>query len=301
MNIRCLWLLLLLLLGWRELRAQTFTVGTYNVEMYIERGFSNVLPKTAAAKARVQESIVALQADILALQEIGTTNLLIELQNALGNRGLNYPYWEFVYGSDTNLHLALLSRFPIVERRPRVSDAFLLSGRRFFVSRGFLEVDVQVNSGYRFTLLAAHLKSKRLSFLADEEEIREQEAILLGERVKRLLAGDPQRNVVVLGDFNDYKSTQSVKTLLGKGNTSLVDTRPSERRANSRTNDELRNVAWTHFFVRDDVYSRIDYIFLSRGMAREWVRDESYVLARPDWFEASDHRPVVVQIQSVDR
>ena len=67
-------------------------------------------------------------------------------------------------------HVAVLSRLPIVARRPHTNENFLLEGRRFVVSRGFDELDIQVNPRYTFTLLAAHLKSRRPSAMADEEE-----------------------------------------------------------------------------------------------------------------------------------
>jgi endonuclease/exonuclease/phosphatase family metal-dependent hydrolase len=60
-------------------------------------------------------------------------------------------------------------------------------------------------------------------------------------------------------------------------------------------------VTWTHYFARDDSYSRIDYIFLSAGMAREWNRSETYVLAAPNWGLASDHRPIVAGFWNENR
>jgi hypothetical protein len=33
---------------------------------------------------------------------------------------------------------------------------------------------------------------------------------------------------------------------------------------------------------------------VSPGMAREWVKDESYVFTAANWGLGSDHRPVVV-------
>ncbi len=290
-----------MILPWSLLAAQTFTVGTYNVEMYITHGFKGTKSKSESGKSKVQEQILALQADVLALEEIGTTNLLVELRDSLDKLGLNYPYWEFVEGSDTNLHLALLSRFPIVARRPHTKEVFLLNGRRLSVNRGFLEVDVQVNEHYRFTLLSAHLKSKRQSFIADEEEIRESEAGLLRKKVDQLLSVNVGRNVVVLGDFNDNKSSPTLKTLMGKGALGLVDTRPTERPENGNHRERNQRESWTFFFATEDVYSRVDYILISRGMAREWVSEESFVLARPDWSEASDHRPIVTQFHAKDR
>ena len=60
-------------------------------------------------------------------------------------------------------------------------------------------------------------------------------------------------------------------------------------------------VTWTHYFGREDTYSRIDYIFLSPGMAREWNAIETYVLSAPNWGLASDHRPIVATFWSENR
>ena len=163
--------------------------------------------KSADAKAKVRESILALKPDVLALQEMGSTNALLELRDSLKAEGLDLPYWEHVTGFDTNIHVAILSRFPFTARRPHTDDSFLLSGRRFRVSRGFAEVDIQVNTNYSFTLITAHLKSKRAVAQADEAELRLEEAKLLREKVDACLAANPNANLVVLGDFNDTKDS----------------------------------------------------------------------------------------------
>jgi hypothetical protein len=58
------------------------------------------------------------------------------------------------------------------------------------VSRGFAEVDVQVNANYSFTLITAHLKSKRAVAQADEAELRLEEAKVLREKIDDRLAAD---------------------------------------------------------------------------------------------------------------
>ena len=141
--------------------AETFRVATYNVESYLGEATQSRSAKPAEAKAKIRESIRALRPDVLALQEMGGTNALLELRDSLKAEGLDLPYWEHVAGFDTNIHVAVLSKFPFTARRPHTDDSFLLSGRRFRVSRGFAEVDVQVNTNYSFTLITAHLKSKR--------------------------------------------------------------------------------------------------------------------------------------------
>ena len=293
---------LVLAIGWLltgfHAGAGIFSVASYNVELYTDQPFAGTRPKTTESKQRVQDTIIELRADILALQEIGSTNLLLDLRAALKKRGLDYPHWEWIEARDTNLHLALLSRFPITQRRPQTNQSFLLNGRRFQVSRGFLEADLRVAENYSVTVVAAHLKSKRRSALADEEDLREEESQLLRARVDKLLSEDPRRNLIVLGDLNDDKSSKAIKLVMGRGKTALVDTRPSEKGYPRESDSGMRPVAWTHYFVRDDSYSRIDYILVSPGLAREWIAPESLVLSLPFWGEASDHRPIITRFHN---
>ena len=236
---------------------------------------------------------------------MGTTNALLELRASLKAEGMDFPYWEQVNGFDTNIHVAVLSKFPITARRSHTNENFLLAGRRFSVSRGFSEVDIQVSTNYSFTLLGAHLKSKRPVPEGDEAELRLQEAKLLREKVDALLKANPNANLVVLGDFNNTKDSPSTKAIIGTGKLKLVDTRPAERNGDDAPNSNPRyspaNVTWTYYYGVEDTYSRIDYILLSPGMAREWIKKETYVLAMPNWGIGSDHRPIVAGFETEDK
>jgi endonuclease/exonuclease/phosphatase family metal-dependent hydrolase len=296
-------LLLLTLWPFGTLNADTFRVVTYNVESYLTEPVRSRPAKTAEAKAKVHESILALRPDVLALQEIGSTNALLELQASLKAKGLNLPHWELTSGYDTNIHVAVLSRYPFTAR-PHTNESFLLNGRRLRVSRGFAEVDIQVSTNYSFTLLAGHLKSRRPAF-EDEAELRLQEAKRLRELIDARLDADQQTNFIVLGDFNDTQDSPPIKTLVGRGKTKLVDARPTERNGDAdiapAPGRAPRNIAWTHYYATEDSYSRIDYLLLSPGLAREWVPEETYVLAIPNWGIASDHRPIVATFEAEER
>jgi endonuclease/exonuclease/phosphatase family metal-dependent hydrolase len=299
-------LLLLLTLGpFGTLNADTFRVATYNVESYLTEPVRSRPAKTPEAKTKVRDSILALKPDVLALQEIGSRDALLELQAALKVSGLDLPHSELVSGHDTNIHVAVLSRFPFVARRPHTNETFLLSGRRLRVSRGFGEVDIQVTTNYSFTLLTAHLKSKRPAPEADEAEMRLEEAKRLRELIDARLASDHQTNLIVLGDFNDTQDSPAIKTLIGRGKTKLVDTRPTERNGDldiaPAPGHAPRNIAWTHYYNIEDSYSRIDYLLLSPGLAHEWVPAETYILAIPNWGIASDHRPIVATFEAEER
>lgn len=267
-----------------------FRVATYNVENYLDAPTATRHAKSAAAAAKVAESIVALKPDVLALEEMGSTNVLLALQARLKSAGINLPYWHEVMAYDTNIHIAVLSRFPLAVRHEHTNESFILEGRNFPVRRGFAELDVDVKTNWNFTLLAAHLKSKVPSTAADEEEWRYQEATILRHIIARRLAEDPGAALIVLGDFNDLIDSKPVRLIVGRGATALFDTRPAEPRLDAA---DKRPVAWTQYYAKEDLYSRIDYILISRALKNCWRPDESCVLNLPGWNLGSDHRPIV--------
>ena len=293
--------LALLSAGWwlatAAVAGEQFSVATYNVENYLHAPVPGRTAKSAEAKARVRDTLLATRADVLALQEMGSTNALLELRGALKAAGLDYPHWEHVTGRDTNIHVAVLSRFPIDARRSHTDDSFLLNGRRFRVSRGFAEVDIRVTPEFQFTLLAAHLKSKRPVPEADQAELREQEALLLREKIDARLKTHPEAPLVVLGDLNDTRDAKPIRAVIGRGRAALVDVRPAEAapgKAGAPFQRLGANVTWTYFYNREDTYSRFDYALVNRALAARLVPEQTCVLALPWWREASDHRPVLL-------
>ena len=285
--------------------ADTFRVATYNLENYLDQPTeSRKFVKSAKARAKICESIKALDPDVIALEEMGSTNALLELRDSLKAKGLDFPYWVHVPGWDTNIHVAILSRLPIRASHPHTNENFLLDGRRFSVSRGFAEVTLQAAPNFTFTLIAAHLKSRRPVPEADEAQLRLEEAKVLRGIVDQHFKADPGARLIVLGDFNDVKDSESTKAVIGHGKFNLLDTRPAERNGDAATNEvarfEPRNVTWTHYYGKEDTYSRVDYILLSPALARSWLKPETWIPVLPDWGVGSDHRPILATFKTTD-
>jgi endonuclease/exonuclease/phosphatase family metal-dependent hydrolase len=293
---------LILLIAWllcfHSFAAETFRVATYNIENYLDQP-TETRPhvKSAEAKAKVRESIKAMNPDVIALEEMGTTNALLELRASLKADGQDFPFWEHISGADTNIHIAVLSKFPIIARHPHTNDEFLLDGKRFRVSRGFAEVKIQAATNFTFTLIAAHLKSQLQIPNADEAEERLGEANVLRKIIDDRFKENLDAKLIVLGDFNDSKNSDPIKKIIGRGKFKLTDTRPAERNGDNASIENIyhepRNVTWTYFYGADDTYSRIDYILLSPAMARNWVKADTCIPKIPNWGVGSDHRPIV--------
>ena len=304
--------------------AETFRVATYNVENYLDDTADRCCVKSAASKAKVRECIRALHPDVLALQEMGSVAALMELRAALKAEGLVFPHWEHVTGSDANTHLVILSRFPFSARCSHTDDSFELSGQRFRVRRGFVEVDVHVNPGCQFTLLAAHLKSKNVVPDGDAAALRLEEAKLLRSKIDARLAAIAEAKLIVLGDFNDTEDSATLRTIRGTGAGELFDPRPGEGGSGAsarlkpgvsgqenhphphahrlvsgpESDGPAQEAAWTASWEEMDRYERIDYLLMSQALRADWVAAESHVLAMPDWRIASDHRPVVAAFRA---
>jgi endonuclease/exonuclease/phosphatase family metal-dependent hydrolase len=282
-----------------------FTVATFNVENYLHVQTGTRPAKSESSKAAIRQAIHALNADVLALQEMGSPQALLELRESLRAEGLPYSHWEHVSGFDTNIHVAILSRYPVTAQRHHTNESFLLYGRRFHVRRAFAEVDIRVHPHYQFTLISAHLKSRLQTGAANQADLREQEATRLRRIIDARLQANPDLNLIVLGDLNDHPDSQPLRIVRGRGSRlGLIDTRPAERYStDALPPDSLtkRQVTWTSYYAREDSYSRVDYILLSPGMAREWDRSGTFILTLPNWGTASDHRPIVARFHGRDR
>src|SRR5215510_10374315 len=74
--------------------AEIFRIATYNLENYVDHPAGTRPLKTPEARAKIRESLRVLNADVVALQEIGGTNALLELRASLEADGPGYPFWE---------------------------------------------------------------------------------------------------------------------------------------------------------------------------------------------------------------
>jgi endonuclease/exonuclease/phosphatase family metal-dependent hydrolase len=252
-----------------------------------------------STRAKPPEEIEALvriireiNPDSLGVCEMGTPDRFGDFKARLANSKMGYTDFEYVEAADEERHLALLSRFPIVARNSLIDAGFEVAGKVERVRRGFLDVTVQVTPAYQLRLVGAHLKSK-LPVPDGEAIIRRHEAQQLRKHLDAILKNAPQTNLVCYGDFNDTKDQPMFSEVAGVRGTPTYMT-------DLWAKDSLGD-RWTHYWKTADLYSRIDYLFVSPALAREVVKEKSTVYRGPGWEIASDHRAVYTSIIPVDR
>lgn len=301
----CCWLAVLLwAAAWPAFAEDfAFSVASYNVDGYRLSPAERWKPKPPLSRSEVAERIRLAQPNLLALQEVGSPQALEFLSKNLLELGLEYPFRELLQTESQKIHCAVLSQFPIVANRSDPSAEFALYGRSFRVLRGVMELDIEAPGGYRFTLFNVHLKSKLPAYYADPTDYREAEAKVLRQKISRLLQENPDRNLLVAGDFNDFPRSKTLRQIQGKGRHRLWDARPTESKGSSTASkgdaQKLAGVAWTYYFPAEDAYLRYDYLLISAGMKREWLR--SAIPWHPQWKLASDHRLILAEFRGQDQ
>ena len=272
-----------------------FVFAGYNIANYapvltLGRKKPGKTPEAAAAVVRIVKEI---SPDILGVCEMGPPVQFDDFRKRLSDAGLGYTDFEFVNGADPDRHLALASRFPIVAHQSMPDVSYESNGVREKVKRGFLDVTVRINDHFLLRILGAHFKSKRPGPEGEEDLLRRNEAHLLRNHISEILATDPTVNLLVYGDFNDTKDQPAIQEIAGRRGT-------SEALAELALTDNLGD-RWTHYWKVDDVYARIDYIFVDRALSPHVLHDQSYVYRVSNWNDASDHRPVVAAFHATDK
>lgn len=263
------------------LRLLTWNVRNYNVcDRLVGRVYRTDYPKPETEKQALRATLRALNADVVALQEMGPSAFLQELQRDLKADGVDYPYAATVQGPDPDRCVSLLSRVPLAQVR---EHPVLPTATGESVARGLLEVEIST-AGKVWTLFVVHLKSRRTTDPKDPDAAgqRRAEAQALWAVVKASARPD----YVVAGDFNDNARSDAMRVFTGSERANAAS-RPRPLNAT-----DSRDEIWTHYYAGGETYDRFDFLVCSPAMAARAAGGRAHVADAAQVLEASDHRPV---------
>ncbi len=271
------------------------TVAAFNVENYtladrmVDGVFRSAYPKPEAEKAAVRQVMAGINPDILAIEEMGTQPYLDDFRRELKRVGQNFPHAVLLEAGDPDRHVAILSKLPFkeVKRHAKVPVKYL--GRADLVKRGVLEV-VFAATGGDFSVFVVHLKSKRTERKDDPEGAlqRAAEAEAVRDLVLSRYPDPKQGRFLVVGDWNDTRSTRPVRALQKRGDTDIGDLVLAT---------DSRGEVWTHSFRREDTYARIDYLMVSPALKPFVEGGRGRVHDGPGALQGSDHRAVYLTLK----
>lgn len=281
-------------LGSAVLASAALTVATYNVENYtlanrmVDGVYREAYPKPEKERAALRQVIAAVAPDVLAVQEMGPQLFLDEFQRELKLAGLDYPHAVLLDGPDADRHVAVLSRIPFKAAHRHADVSFKYFNQPAKVRRGVLQVVFATDQG-DVSLYVIHLKSKYTERKDDPEAalLRAAEAEAVRDLVLARHPDPTTAKFIVAGDWNDTRGTRPVRALQKRGDTVIGELVPAT---------DARGETWTHYFRREDLYSRIDYLMVSPALKPFVVGNRARIHDGSGITEASDHRPVVMTL-----
>lgn len=247
-------------------------VATFNVRRFFdtvceslscEDGAYEEQPTQEDLEARatqIADAIRALDADVIALQEVETQACL----DALLARLDTMPYGVLGETNEVaSVDVAILSRTPI--------DSITGHRAQFpFMSRELLEVHTRVG-GVPVVMLAAHFKSKA----NDEPSRRLYEAESSARVVNEIAAREPDALVILGGDLNDTPGSPPLDALtVGGGLIRVADDLSDEEQAT---------------YVYNGRKQAIDHLLIAPSGASRRIPRTARSWRGPNGYGGSDH------------
>jgi endonuclease/exonuclease/phosphatase family metal-dependent hydrolase len=294
-------------------------LATYNIENLFDERAGGVKPgvdkdampnKPAEHKREVADAIRAIDADIVALQEIGSVEALLWFRDEyLKDAGYEHVV-SLDSGDSRGIEQAVLSRFPITSAEvfphlplggvhPEMygNEKNYNAGEPLMGRRSPLVATIEVPGSafghdnadpYEMTLIVVHHKSGRWN-----DYWRTAEAKKFVQIARDIERENPGAQIAVLGDFNAQMNEEPLRIYREAGFNDLFHW--SERSAQTQTHASGRG---------------IDFVLVNGAMSRSLVDSSAFVYATPllprdaDWRTtpppvgyASDHMPVVVDLR----
>lgn len=262
--------------------------------------FSRNLEPTRKLTAK---ALKAIKADIVGLQEVENLDTL-RLFNSRYLKGQSrFPYQLLIDGNDPRfIDVALLSRLEVDFLR---THQFLKKGNSRVFSRDCLEAHVRVENEI-VPVFVNHLKSM-MGGRAQTRKRREDQCEAIIQILRdRFGSKFGDQDFVLLGDLNDYMepgedAKSGLRVLLESDQMEDVMLRlPSEEQ-------------WTHYYKGGKSYHQLDYILISkslakknptvkpvierRGQPRRAKRVKKFFPEVTGSLKASDHCPVAIALK----
>lgn len=281
----------------------TVKVLSWNVEHfvddidnpYIDNDRENNPPEDMEERRRLFVKILKkADADIVVLQEFESDSYAQKLAEEYFPE-LGYQIFAGHESYDWYMNVVVMSRIPLGIFQSYATSNTPIIGQtddegnpasQAFTNNRMWTTDVLVKPDYSFALTGVHLKAGRGE---RNENWRMGQINLLKSHYQQLLYLDPQKNILVVGDFNSTPDSREFQSFLG----------------DSSSVEFIDPLAGTGIFSHpaDSAFWRIDHIIPNTNMYPELVDNTVMVnyFFSPDSMDmVADHLPLTARIITQD-
>lgn len=270
----------------RTANADQLIIGSYNVLNLFDaeddpyHADESTRPKPRRELEKLAQSMVSLNADVIALQEVESRGYLERFVEVF-LPDMGYDHIVHFEGNDLRgIDVCLLSRVPIGAVRSHRHLRF--PGPNDSVqgfSRDVLAVTVEPPESEPLDVWVVHLKSNS-GGREFSEPVRLAEARRLRQLLDRELEGAPEKRLILLGDFNDVWGSPTLEIIVGSGPTGLWSAAADLPGAPPNT------------YNTGEHKSMIDFLLCSPSLAEQYVDGSFVVPPGSPVATGSDHNPV---------
>jgi endonuclease/exonuclease/phosphatase family metal-dependent hydrolase len=297
-----------------------FTLATYNVLDLFDAPAVLTREHLDAKLTHLAQVLERANADVVALQEVGSADVVRELTARLSSRGLAYGDPIVGTADARGIRCAVISRLPVLASRVHTAEALPFPifvagdpqpfGTRIPLRRGIVAARIDAGPLGPVDLLVAHFKSKRGLPLKDptgeippvtprdyaEAQLRTlvwrgAEALFVRSLADDLFEASPARNVVVAGDLNDHPGSTVLRIVSGGGPLMLLpcaDLIPEPARFSILHRGERQQI--DHILASRPLRERLQ----SARFLNDGLRDHGDLADDAPPPADSDHAPLVV-------
>jgi endonuclease/exonuclease/phosphatase family metal-dependent hydrolase len=271
------------LVGCQSARVQDpniVTIGTFNIE-WLGDGNDDLKPRGEDDYRLIADVIERTSADVLGVQEVESQAALDRVLKYLPN------YKGTIYNAGIQQNVGVVYKPSAISVTP-VGPYMPLTLDRTRMRPGYV---VHCKKGdLDWTMMVVHLKST--SRMDSTDALREESRLIRGKQVAMLrswsdsvVKSTDEKNVVIVGDFNDFTGRRGEQATL----TPLINSTEM-----SFLTGSLKSCKNPNWYV-------IDHVVVSRSMkdrmmvSSERVEDPKAFISEKAAGAVSDHCPVVVQ------
>lgn len=271
------------------LERASFRVASYNLHNLFGKDNPKNKPASPGQLRALVEVIAELDADVLALQEVGDRGPLIDILRRVNRRlkrDEGYTIALTPSHDPRGINVAVATRFSERGRFTFQDREFGGDDETLKFSRDLLGVQIAATPTYTFLLFVTHLKSKLARSEAEGRRATRKRGLEAAE-IRAILEdrqlGYIRQPLLLAGDMNDDPGTDPIKTLCGQGPKALKDVLAAAHPAD-----------YTYPTHRKRKRTRLDYILASSKIK---VVDYKIHRDNPQAVAASDHYPVSVTVK----